>query len=76
MRRSVLRVRRGSAGYLQRCNFQPGVAAGLLRMALDDAGNQEGIDDPPDAGNDQGNRVKQPISVMISWVTAVPVFPR
>ena len=24
----------------------------------------------------RGNRVKQPISVMISWVTAVPVFPR
>ncbi len=56
MRRSVLRVRHGSAGYLQRCNFQPGVAAGLFRMALDDAGNQEGIDDPPDAGNDQGEQ--------------------
>lgn len=25
-------------------------------MALDDAGNQEGIDDPPDAGNDQGEQ--------------------
>ncbi len=76
MRRSVLRVRHGSAGYLQRCNFQPGVAAGLFRMALDDAGNQEGSTIHQMPVMIRGNRVKQPISVMISWVTAVPVFPR